>query len=237
MTINTPSRTNSIISRSHPRFGDSADEVTFRAGETILRANQTTSHVYFPETLVATFVRRILDGNTIASGIVGFEGAIGIEAMFGATAQPSDVIVPVGGTAVSVPVSTASLVFESDREFRRFVLRFAYAFTLQIGQTAACNWFHRLDRRLALLLLRVADRTTWAGNSGKIEISLTQEFLASMLGTRIATVNESISALTAAGLIRHRRHLIEIVDRTGLEGTACECYATVRSFYERNKVM
>jgi CRP-like cAMP-binding protein len=237
MAINTPSRDNSILSRSSARFGDSADKVTFHAGDAILRANQTTSHVYFPETVVATFVRRLLDGNTIETGIVGFEGAIGIEAMFSATAQPSDVIVQVEGTAVRVPVSAASLVFEADREFRGLVLRFANAFTLQIGQTAACNWFHSLERRLARWLLKVADRVTRTDKTTPIEISLTQEFLASMLGTRIASVNEAISALTATGLIRHRRHLIEIIDRSGLEGAACECYATVRSLYARDKVM
>lgn len=236
MTIHTPSRENRILSRSEPRFGDSTDKVTFRAGESILRANQPTSHVFFPETVVATFVRRLVDGSTIESGIVGFEGAIGIEALFGATAQPSDVIVQVAGTAIRVPVSSASPVFETDREFRGLVLRFANAFTLQIGQTAACNWFHPLERRLARWLLKVADRVRTPDKVLAMELSLTQEFLASMLGTRIASVNEGISSLTASGLIRHRRHLIEIIDRPALEAAACECYATVRSFYERDKV-
>ncbi|HSY49929.1 MAG TPA: Crp/Fnr family transcriptional regulator [Thermoanaerobaculia bacterium] len=237
MAINTSSRDNSILSRCDPRFGDSADEVTFRAGDVILRANQTTSHAYFPETVVATFVRRLVDGNTIEAGIVGFEGVIGVEAMFSATAQPSDVIVQVTGTAVRVPVSAACLVFEADREFRGLVLRFANAFTLQISQTVACNWFHSLEHRLARWLLKVADRVRPADQAMPIEISLTQEFLASMLGTRIASVNEAISTLTASGLIRHRRHLIEIIDRSALEGAACECYATVRALYARDKVM
>jgi CRP-like cAMP-binding protein len=237
MAISTHGRSNSILSRCGLDFGASADEIAFRAGETILHANQTTSHVFFPVSLVATFVRRLVDGSTIEAGMVGNEGAIGIEAMFGATAQPSDVIVVVGGTAIRVPAAAASVAFDEERELRRLVLRFANAFTLQVGQSAACNWLHPLDRRLARWLLKVADRMVEPKSNGKIEIELTQEFLASMLGARIAGINEAISTLTASGLISHRRHVVEIIDRAGLETACCECYATVRLLYQRDEVM
>jgi CRP-like cAMP-binding protein len=213
------------------------DEIVFRAGDAILHANQTTSHVFFPVTLVATFVRRLVDGNTIEAGMVGSEGAIGIEAMFGATAQPNEVIALAGGTAIRVPAAAAGIAFDEERDFRRLVLRFANAFTLQVGQSAACNWLHPLDRRLARWLLKVADRMSGVEQEGPIEIALTQEFLASMLGARIAGINEAVSALTAAGLIRHRRHMIEIVERAALEAACCECYATVRQLYQRDEVM
>ncbi len=237
MAISTHRRSNSILSRCGLHFGASGDEVTFRAGETILRANQTTSHVFFPVSVVAAFVRRLVDGSTIEAGMVGNEGAIGIEAMFGATAQPSDVIALIEGTAIRVPAAAAGIAFDEERELRRLVLRFANAFTLQVGQSAACNWLHPLDRRLARWLLKVADRMAGPARTGAIEIALTQEFLASMLGARIAGISEAVSALTASGLIRHRRHVIEIADRAALEAACCECYATVRLLYERDEVM
>ncbi|HXA15805.1 MAG TPA: Crp/Fnr family transcriptional regulator [Thermoanaerobaculia bacterium] len=228
---------NSILTRSGPGFGSAGEEITFRVGETLLLANQTTSHVFFPVSLVATLVRRLLDGSTIEVGMVGYEGAIGIEAMFGATAQPNDVIVLVEGTAIRIPAAAARAAFDKERGLRGLVLRFANAFTLQVGQSAACNWLHPLDRRLARWLLKVADRMAEPKPNGKMEIELTQEFLASMLGARIAGINEAVSALTASGLIRHRRHVIEIVDRAALEAACCECYATVRLLYQRDEVM
>jgi CRP-like cAMP-binding protein len=237
MAVNTRGLGNAILSRSSPHFDAASDEITFHAGDAILRANQTTSHVFFPVRLVATFVRRLVDGSTIEAGMVGYEGAIGIEAMFGATAQPSDVIVQVGGTAVRVPASAACVTFDAQPQFRKLVLRFANALTLQIGQTAACNWLHPLDRRLARWLLKVADRIVGPERTGNIEIPQTQEFLANMLGARIAGINEAVASLTASGLIRHRRHVIEIVDRAALEAACCECYATVRALYERDQVM
>ena len=210
--------------------------VTFRAGDAILRANQNTTHVFFPVSLVAVYVRRLFDGSTIEAGMVGAEGVIGVAAMFGATGQPSDVIAIVEGTAVRVPATIASVVFDEQRPFRRLVLRFVNAFTIQIGQSAACNRLHPLDRRLARWLLKVADRMDGVKRT-EIQIPLTQEFLASMLGARIAGISEAVSSLTASGLIRHRRQLIEIVDRAGLETACCECYATVRTLYARDEVM
>ena len=228
---------NSILSRSGTHFGASEEEITFGAGDSILRAGRPTSHVFFPVSLVAAFVRRLSDGNSIEVGMVGYEGVIGIEAMFGATAQPNDVIVQFGGTAIRVPAPAARIAFDEEREFRGLVLRFANAFTLQVGQSAACNWLHPLERRLARWLSKVVDRIPVANRPGTIEIAMTQEFLANMLGARVAGISEAISTLTASGLIRHRRHLIEIIDRAGLKAASCECYGTVRRLYERDQVM
>jgi len=40
-------------------------------------------------------------------------------------------------------------------------------------------------------------------------------------------------ALQAAGLIRYRRGVVDILDRAGLEAIACECYRAVRRNYQR----
>src|ERR1700741_1692114 len=122
MAIDPSGTNNSILSRSGVQFGASAEIVTFRPGDAILRANQNTTHVFFPLSLVAVYVRRLVDGSTIEAGMVGSEGAIGVAAMFGATVQPSDVIVIVEGTAVRVPATVASVVLDEQRPFRRLVL-------------------------------------------------------------------------------------------------------------------
>jgi CRP-like cAMP-binding protein len=81
--------------------------------------------------------------------------------------------------------------------------------------------------RLARWLLTSADRM----ESERLE--LTQEFLAQMLGSRRSTVTVAAGALQRAGWIDYSRGRIQIVDRAGLEGAACECYRIVRSIYER----
>jgi hypothetical protein len=53
-----------------------------------------------------------------------------------------------------------------------------------------------------------------------------------MLGVRRQTVTVVAGALQSAGLIGYRRGVIVIRDRAGLEEAACECYASVRGYYD-----
>lgn len=61
-----------------------------------------------------------------------------------------------------------------------------------------------------------------------VEIRLTQECLAQMLGTQRSRVSEAAIILQFAGLIRYSRGIINILDRAGLEGFVCECYRVVK---------
>jgi Mn-dependent DtxR family transcriptional regulator len=60
------------------------------------------------------------------------------------------------------------------------------------------------------------------------ELIITQELVASMLGVRREGITEAAGKLQHAGYIRYRRGHIAVLDRSGLEKRACECYAVVR---------
>jgi CRP-like cAMP-binding protein len=95
------------------------------------------------------------------------------------------------------------------------------ALLAQVQITAACNAPHTLDARLSRWIFQSSDRTTG------IEFPLTQELLSQMLGVTRSSVNEVASKLQAAGFIHYTRGTIEILDRSSLEGAACECYGTL----------
>jgi CRP-like cAMP-binding protein len=95
------------------------------------------------------------------------------------------------------------------------------------AQTAACNRPHSIEHRCARWLLMASDRTASS------LLPLTQEFLSSMLGVRRAGVTEIAGELQRSGLIRYRHGHITIVDREGLEATACECYQIDRDRFDR----
>ena len=65
------------------------------------------------------------------------------------------------------------------------------------------------------------------------ELPLTQEYLSVMLGVRRAGVTVAAHTLQQAGLLRYQRGLITILDRSALEGAACECYGIVRQQFEQ----
>jgi Mn-dependent DtxR family transcriptional regulator len=96
-----------------------------------------------------------------------------------------------------------------------------------MNQTAACNRHHSLEQQLCRWLLLTLDRLP------SNELVITQELVASMLGVRREGITEAAGKLQHAGFIRYRRGHIAVLDRTGLETRACECYAVVRKELSR----
>jgi hypothetical protein len=54
-----------------------------------------------------------------------------------------------------------------------------------------------------------------------------------MLGVRREGITEAAGNLQRAGVIHYRRGHIAVLDRSGLEARACECYAAVRKELNR----
>ena len=106
-------------------------------------------------------------------------------------------------------------------------LRYTQALITQMAQTAVCNRHHSLDQQLCRWLLLSLDRLD--GN----DLVMTQELIANMLGVRREGVTEAALKLQQAGLIRYARGHISVLDRAGLEQRSCECYAVVKTEYDR----
>jgi CRP-like cAMP-binding protein len=91
-------------------------------------------------------------------------------------------------------------------------------FLTQTTQTAMANGCGKIEERLARWLLMAQDRVD--GN----EIRLTNEFLAVMLGVRRSGITTALQELERKGLITHRRTVINITDREGLEESSDGAY-------------
>jgi Mn-dependent DtxR family transcriptional regulator len=62
---------------------------------------------------------------------------------------------------------------------------------------------------------------------------MTQELIASMLGVRREGITEAAGKLQRDGFIHYRRGHITMLERSGLETGACECYTVVKKELSR----
>ena len=62
---------------------------------------------------------------------------------------------------------------------------------------------------------------------------MTHEKVAHMLGVRREGVSEAAMRLQRQGLISYTRGHVKVLDRTGMEAGACECYQVIKTEYDR----
>ena len=184
------------------------------------------AHAYFPLSGVLSLLVVMREGEGAEAAAIGFEGMVGAPLVLGGEASPHEVTVQVSGEAWRVPAGPLKVLLSRDEALRAVLLRYVQVLLVQTSRNTACNARHEIEERLARWLLHVHD---WVCVD---HLSLTQEFIASMLGTRRPTVTITAGALARAGLITYRRGEISILDRVGLEDAACEDYAVVREAFD-----
>jgi CRP-like cAMP-binding protein len=184
-------------------------------------------HVYFPETIVVSILAVMPDGSAVEVATAGREGMVGLPVFLGADRMAAQAFVQVPGHAWRM--SAEALREHSQRlgGLRALLERYTQALFTQVSQGSACNRLHSLEERCARWLLMTQDRV------GTGEFPITQQFLSQMLGVRRASVSEVASTLQREGLIRYNRGRVAIVDREGLESSACECYGIIRREFDR----
>ena len=201
--------------------------VTLDLGQTLHRHGDVIEHAYFVETGFISALTVLSDGHPLEIGLIGAEGVAGFSVVLGGKTSYAETMCQTGGEAYRMPAETLREAFANSPVLRDLLLRYVLIFQVQVSQTAACNAHHALEQRLARWLLAAHDR------SGVPQLSLTQDLIAVMLGVRRATVSIAASTLQRAGVIRYQHGKITILDRTGLENAACECYEAVSGEYRR----
>jgi CRP-like cAMP-binding protein len=183
--------------------------------------------VYFVEKGLVSMVAVFEDRTTAEMATVGREGLVGIGSVLGGEQSFGRYVVPMPGLALTIESSQFRRALRTSPELREVCERYAQAFVREALQTAACNSVHMVEQRCARWLLISHDR------SDSDTLTLTQAYLAGMLGVCRSTVTLAAGALQRAGLIHYRRGAIRVLDRLGLEAASCECYRVIRNQYER----
>lgn len=196
-------------------------------GQVLYESGRSQAYVYFPTTAIVSLMYVMEDGSTAEIAMVGREGIVGISLFMGGETTPSRAVIHSAGFGYRLRAAVMLEEFNRAGPVLHLLLRYTQALITQMSQTAVCSRHHSLDQQLCRLLLLSLDRLD------VMELVMTQELIAGMMGVRREGVTEAAGNLQDAGLIRYRRGHITVLDRAGLERRSCECYAVVRKEYDR----
>ena len=216
-----------LPSEEYHRLAKYFKPVNLTSGTILLEPHEPIKTVYFPQRAMISLVSIMMDGSTTEIGLIGKEGMIGLPAILGGKSTTSRTIVQVSGSALEIPAKIVRQEFQRGEKLYQILLLYTQALFTLVSQSAACNRQHNIEERLARWLLSVQDCVL------QNELPLTQEFIANMLGTRRSGVTVAAGILQQAGIIRYSRGRIKILNRQGLEETACECYQLVQDEFAR----
>ena len=201
-------------------------EVVLGNSEVLFEPGSQPDAVYFPGGACISLVTLLSDGRTVENATVGRESAAGLlEAITGRPAT-ARAFAQVAGGAMRVPALLFRARMLQSPALAHLTLLHVRANAVQAEQGVACNAAHDVPSRLSRWLLMTQDRV------GSRTFPLTQDYMAIMTGVQRSTVSLAASALKKRGVIDYSRGMVTILDRTGLQRQACECYGIVGGQFE-----
>ncbi len=198
--------------------------VMLAAGDTLHDPAEGIANAYFLNSGLASLVVGANSGKSVEVGITGPEGMTGVCLVAGLRRTLHRAVIQAAGDGFRISAQSVRKVLASVPLLVRRANLFAAVQSMQFAQTAACNRLHDIGQRMARWLLMTSDRT------GAGTLSVTHDFLSTMLGTDRVSVTERAVLLQAAGAIQYTRGKLRILDRKKLEAGACDCYRAIRQF-------
>jgi CRP-like cAMP-binding protein len=199
----------------------------FEQHTVLFQADEEIRHVYFPTSAVVSLVVTLSTGETVEAAMVGMDGVVGASAALDGRISLSRGIVQLAGDAIVCDIDALKAAAMQSSRLLSLLIRHEQTVYAQAQQSAACFATHNVEARLCRWLLRARDL------SATDTLLFTQEYLGQMLGVRRTSVTVVAHTLQAAGFIKYARGKIQIVDPEALNDSACECYGTVKSLYEK----
>ena len=220
-----PHSNNRILSRASPvdleDLRPQLRVVELKQGLVIAESRSRVSQVYFPHSGILSCVVELENGWAIESGMIGKDGVFGAAQALDDKLSLHKVVVQVPSMASVVSAGHLKAVAQSSPDFLALLIKYEQFFLGQVQQTTACNAIHTVEQRMCKWLMRMYDLVG-------IELPLTQEFMAQMMGVQRTSVSGVAKQLQLDGLISYHRGKVSILDINLVQHRACECHRTIR---------
>ena len=207
------------------RLLSACESVDLLLEQVLSESGKPAPYAYFPRNSFISLVAPIDNKPMLEVGMVGREGMLGAHLALGVPVAPFHSIVQGAGAAWRIGSIPFNKELRRSVPLQRCLNRYLYVLMSQLAASAACLRFHQIGPRLARWLLMTQDR------AHADTFRVTHEFLSYMLGVRRVGITEAAGDLQRRKLIEYHRGQLRVLDRTGLEAAACDCYALERGMY------
>jgi CRP-like cAMP-binding protein len=216
-----------LSSASLARIRPHLEFVPLSLGQVVRETGAHKTEIYFPVTAIVSTLLSLKSGVTAEIALTGPEGMIGLGLFLGNSAPMTSTRVQLAGIAMRAPAQRLEVEFKRGGSFQQVLLRYTSLLIAQTSITAICNRHHRVEQQFCRWLLSSHDRAQ------SDELPMTHELIANMLGVRRQGVAEVAQRLRKRGLIRYNRGHVTVLNRSGLEEAACECYDALNEEQKR----
>lgn len=193
-----------------------------QTGKQLYTPGERADALYFMESGAVTRYMFVASGESVETGVFGAGTVVGFPRVLGDRPVQGASIVTVPGSALSMSIADFFEQAPAGSPLHELVVDFAVDYIGAVAQLAACHALHRLEARLARLLLTFADHCDGA------PVPVTHDALSEMLGVHRPSVTYALQALSQSGAVVTERRSLRVRNREALSERTCECYATVR---------
>lgn len=192
--------------------------------QTLIEPDKPIPFVYFPLDCVAS-IQAVRVGPS-STGIVGYEGCIGVPVWLRQDTTPIRTFVQAAGQALRMPAAAfRQEIGRPSSPLNGLLADYTHSLLVMTSYTAVCNEAHPLEARLCRWLTMMYNRAR------KREFVMRQEFLAYMLGVSRPTISIAAAELRRQGWVQYRRGRMHILDAEAIERRACACLRLIESAF------
>jgi CRP-like cAMP-binding protein len=152
--------------------------------------------------------------HTLAVGLIGQEGAVGLGALLSSAPGPLHYRVQTGGHAWCANSQELALLLHQRPGMLWTVSQYLWQLAEHVAAMSGSIQFDAIDTRLAHWLVLSSERAQ------STRLPLTHEHLAQMLGVRRVSITLAAGALKERGLIDYQRGVVNILNLAGLREVA-----------------
>ncbi len=215
MTILTNGLLFQLAKEDQRRVQNICQEVALTAGQTLAQPSQGgNSKVYFLTGASVALLMKSPVHHTLAVGLIGSEGAIGLGAVLNPAPSHLHYRVQTSGSAWSADNQDLALLLHQRPGMLWVISQYLWQLAEHVATLSASIQFDDITTRLAHWLLLSAERAR------STRLPLTHEHLAHMLGVRRVSITLAAGELKDKSLIDYQRGVVNILNMKDLHAFA-----------------